>query len=61
MFNLDKAHFILSAWRAGGSRRRGVAHGGAGFADEMVMNGRVVETNKVNVLKPVLLMQKASK
>jgi len=27
----------------------------------MVMNGRVVETNKVNVLKPVLLMQKASK
>ena len=29
--------------------------------DEMVMNGRVVETNKANVLKPVLLMQKASK
>ena len=62
MFNLDKAHFILStclqllAW-----------HDCAVMcpvrtpADEMVMNGRVVETNKTNVLKPVLLIQKSSK
>ena len=27
--------------------------------DEMVMNGRVIETNKNNVLKPVLLMEKS--
>ncbi|CAE7259177.1 unnamed protein product [Symbiodinium sp. KB8] len=29
--------------------------------NEMVMNGKVVETNKANIMKPVLLMQKASK
>ena len=26
--------------------------------DEMVMNGMVVETNKANVLRPVLLLQR---
>mmetsp|Transcript_27199 Transcript_27199/g.83806 ORF Transcript_27199/g.83806 Transcript_27199/m.83806 type:complete len:152 (+) Transcript_27199:266-721(+) len=28
--------------------------------DEMVMNGCIVETNKINVLKPIALMEKAS-
>lgn len=58
MFNLDKAHFILSK---GTVALRHANYFHCAFADEMVMNGRVVETNKVNVLKPVLLMQKASK
>jgi AP-4 complex subunit sigma-1 len=26
--------------------------------DEMVINGRVIETNKNNVLKPIILMEK---
>ena len=29
--------------------------------DEMVTNGAIVETNKSNVLKPVLLLEKVSK
>ena len=29
--------------------------------DEMVTNGAIVETNKANVLKPVLLLEKVSK
>jgi len=29
--------------------------------DEMVTNGVIVETNKANVLKPVLLLEKVSK
>ena len=29
-------------------------------ADEMVMNGCVVETNKTNVLKPILLLEKVA-
>jgi len=29
--------------------------------DEMVMNGHIVETNKANVLRPILEMDKASK
>ncbi len=29
--------------------------------EEMVLNGRIVETNKNNVLAPVLEMDKASK
>ena len=29
--------------------------------DEMVMNGSIVETNKSNVLKPILLLDKNSK
>ena len=28
--------------------------------DEMVVDGCVVETNKVNILKPIALMEKAS-
>ena len=30
------------------------------FADEMVTNGCIVETNKSNVLKPILLLEKVS-
>jgi hypothetical protein len=30
------------------------------LADEMVTNGCVVETNKANVLKPILLLEKVS-
>ena len=29
--------------------------------DEMVMNGYIIETNKTNVLKPVLLLEKTNK
>ena len=29
-------------------------------ADEMVMNGCIVETNKTNVLKPILLLEKVA-
>jgi AP-4 complex subunit sigma-1 len=29
--------------------------------DEMVMNGYIIETNKANVLKPVLLLEKTNK
>jgi hypothetical protein len=29
--------------------------------DEMVMNGEIVETNKPSILKPIQLMEKASK
>lgn len=29
--------------------------------NEMVMNGCIVETNKANILKPILLLEKASK
>ena len=29
--------------------------------DEMVMNGYIIETNKANVLKPILLLEKTSK
>ena len=28
--------------------------------DEMVMNGCIVETNKTNVLKPILLLEKVA-
>jgi hypothetical protein len=28
--------------------------------DEMVMNGYIVETNKISILKPIHLMEKAS-
>jgi AP-4 complex subunit sigma-1 len=28
--------------------------------DEMVMNGSIVETNKVSILKPITLMEKSS-
>ena len=28
--------------------------------DEMVMNGNIVETNKISILKPIHLMEKAS-
>jgi AP-4 complex subunit sigma-1 len=59
MFNLEKAHFILgerfSFWRLWYSMQFGQA------ADEMVTNGCIVETNKANVLKPILLLEKVSK
>lgn len=29
--------------------------------DEMVMNGYIIETNKTNVLKPILLLEKTNK
>ena len=29
--------------------------------DEMVMNGYIIETNKANVLKPILLLEKTNK
>ncbi len=29
--------------------------------DEMVMNGYIIETNKTNVLKPIVLLEKTSK
>ena len=28
--------------------------------DEMVMNGQIIETNKVNVMNPIRLMEKLS-
>lgn len=63
MFNIDKAHFILSECEAstGYVPPLPCMRSSVPPADEMVMNGKVVETNKANIMKPVLLMQKASK
>ena len=57
------------AW--GGASGEGAPHGSrssrqASFfppppsPDEMVMNGCIVETNKTNVLKPILLLEKVA-
>jgi AP-4 complex subunit sigma-1 len=72
MFNLEKAHFILgeqiyAAVAVPDGERRSCFNATAAkpprrvSADEMVTNGCVVETNKANILKPILLLEKVSK
>lgn len=59
MFNIEKAHYIL------GTRSRPGTFVSADsrvplLADEMVTNGCIVETNKLNILKPILLLEKVA-
>lgn len=71
MFNLEKAHFILGAcppslFLVVSAPALSVPSSSLSSililltADEMVTNGCIVETNKSNVLKPILLLEKVS-
>lgn len=61
MFSLEKAHFVRPActplFLCPASHRCLCPQ----ILGEMVMNGCVVETNKTNVLKPILLLEKTYK
>lgn len=61
MFNLEKAHFILCKLCCCYSLLACWSCIRASLAAEMVMNGCIVETNKVNILKPILLLEKSYK